>query len=138
MGRAIDVVGDMDVELDFVRETVIKRHDAEQGPGTWGQNCQDVAIPARIGDEAVLATVLRTERSNADRIGRRWIRECGIRIETRSLEDGDPGAVLPIWNQTRQTNADGGTPWNAFSLYYPVGIVPLTSGDLMAVRRNDG
>src|SRR5438874_10769368 len=41
VGRAIDVVGDMHVELDFVRETAIKRHDAQQGSRTWRQNGQD-------------------------------------------------------------------------------------------------
>src|SRR6266571_1934150 len=96
VGHKVDVIGDVHVELEFIRETAIKRPRERPVQHTDRQKGGNSPLAAIVGDEAVLAAVLEPERASGDHVfrERRWIVAWG-------LEDRDPSRVLTVGDQSR-------------------------------------
>ena len=96
VGGTVEVKCDVHVELEFVRQTAIKRPRDPPIEHTSRQNAGNFPLTVGVGDEPILAAVLSAKRSSG---GNGIVWECR-RIKAGGLEDRDPGGVLTVRDQT--------------------------------------
>src|SRR5262245_45768425 len=133
VGHVVDVIGDVDVELELIRETAIERPRGGAIQHTGGQNRRNCGLAILVGEEAVLTAVLSTKRS----CGNHGVVRPRRRIETRRLENRNPNGVLSIRDQSREMDDDMRSLFDALYLCLPVGLRPFTPSHLMAIRRRN-